>query len=52
MDMGVSSPKKVPAERMDVMSELCELVSDVASGPSIMWIKTFEPVTPLMYPES
>jgi len=48
----MSAPKKVPAERIEVMRELFELVNLAIPGPSINWMKTEEPVTPLIYPES
>jgi hypothetical protein len=52
MSPAIRAPKKVPAERIEVMRDLCEEVRVVASGPSIISMKTFMPITPEMYPES
>lgn len=37
---------------MEVINELLGPDRLVALGPSMRWMKTVEPVTPLMYPES
>jgi len=46
------APKKVPAERIEVMSDERDDESAVAPGPMIASMNSFEAATPLMYPES
>lgn len=48
----ISAPKKVPADRMETMRDWSEPFSALAPGPSTSAMKTGEPMTPLMYPES
>jgi hypothetical protein len=42
------APKKVPQERIETMSEVCEAETTSAPGNSTASLKIWEPRTPLM----
>lgn len=46
------APKKVPAERIETMSEVVEVEMASAPRPAMASMNSLEERTPLMYPES